>query len=54
MLAYTPVNFNYIETLAKTFCVAARQNHFIQENIFNKGPVRQNAFAMNTKSAITG
>ena len=25
MLAYTPVEFNYLETLAKTFIVAARQ-----------------------------
>ena len=31
-LAYTPVQFNYLETLAKTFNLPARQNQFIQEN----------------------
>ena len=35
MLAYTPVEFNYLETLAKTFIIPARQNQFVQENIFN-------------------
>ena len=30
MLAYTPVEFNYLETLAKTFIIPARQNQFIQ------------------------
>ena len=34
MLAYTPVEFNYFETLAKIFIISARQNQFIQENIF--------------------
>ena len=29
MLAYTPVEFNYLETLAKTFNIPARQNQFI-------------------------
>ena len=36
MLAYTPVEYNYLETLAKTFIIPARQNQFIQENIFKK------------------
>ena len=54
MLAYTPVEFNYLETLAKTFIVPARQNQFIQENIFNNAPVRRIAIAMNTNSAFTG
>ena len=54
MLPYTPVQFNYLETLAKTFIIPARQNQFIQENIFNKAPVRQIAIAMNTNSAFTG
>ena len=54
MLAYTPVEFNYLETLAKTFIIPARQNQFIQENIFNKAPVRRIAIAMNTNSAFTG
>ena len=54
MLAYTPVEFNYLETLAKTFIIPARQNQFIQENIFNNTPVRGIAIAMNTNSAFTG
>ena len=29
MLAYTPMEFNYLETLAKTFIILARQNQFI-------------------------
>ena len=41
MLAYTPVEFNYLETLAKTFIIAARQNQFMQENNFNNAPVRR-------------
>ena len=54
MLAYTPVEFNYLETLAKTFIIPARQNQFIQENIFNNAPVRRIAISMNTNSAFTG
>ena len=54
ILAYTPVEFNYLETLAKTFIIPARQNQFIQGNIFNIAPVRRNAFVMNTNSAFTG
>ena len=54
ILAYTPVEFNFLETLAKTFIIPARQNHFIQKNIFNNAPVRRIAFAMNTNSAFTG
>ena len=54
MLAYTPVEFNYLETVAKTFIIPARQNQFIQENIFNNAPVRRIAIAMNTNSAFTG
>ena len=54
MLAYTPVEFNYLETLAKTFIIPARQNQFIQENIFNNAPVRRIAIAMNTNSGFTG
>ena len=53
MLAYTPVESNYLETLAKTFIIRARQNQFIQENIFNNAPVRRNAIAVNTNSAFT-
>ena len=53
MLAYNPVEFNYLETLAKTIIISARQNQFIQENIFNNAPVRRIAIAMNTNSALT-
>ena len=54
MLAYAPVEYNYLETLAKTFIIPEKQNHFIQENIFNSAPIRRVAIAMNTNSAFTG
>ena len=54
MLSYSPVEFNCLETLAKTFVIPARQNRIIQENIFKKAPVRRNSFAMNANSAVTG
>ena len=54
MLAYTPVEFNYLETLAKTFIIPARQNQFIPEIIFNSAPARWIAIALNTNSAFTG
>ena len=54
MLAYTPVEFNYLGTLAKTFIIPARQNQFIQKNIFNNAPVRRIAIAMSKNSAFTG
>ena len=54
MLAYDPLEYNYLETLAKTFIIPARQNQFIQENIFNNAPIRRVAIAMNTNSAFTG
>ena len=54
MLARNPVEFNYLETLAKNFLVPARQNQFIQENFCNNGPVRGISIATNTNSAITG
>ena len=54
MLAWTLVEFSYLETLAKTFIIPARQNQFIRENIFNKAPVCRIAIAMNTNSAFTG
>ena len=53
MLANTPVEFNFLETLSKSFIIPARQNQFIQENIFNNAPVRRIAIAMNTNSAFT-
>ena len=54
MLAYTPVEFKNLETLAKTFNILARQNQFIQENIFNNAPVCRIAIAKNTNSAFAG
>ena len=54
MLANTPVEFNYLETLAKTFIIPARQNQFIRENIYNNAPVRQNAISSNINYAFTG
>ena len=36
MLGYTPVEFNYFGTLAKTFFFPARQNQFIQKNILQQ------------------
>ena len=53
MLVYAPVEYNYLETLAKTFIIPARQNQFIQGNIFNIAPIRRIAIAMNTNSAFT-
>ena len=53
LLAYAPVEYKYLETLAKTFIIPARQNQFIQENIFNNAPIRRVAIAMNTNSAFT-
>ena len=53
MLAYTPVEFNYLETLAKTFIIPSRQNQIIQENILKNAPVGRIAIAMNTNSAFT-
>ena len=54
MLTYAPVEYIYLETLPKTFIIPARQNQFIQENIFNNAPIRRVAIAMNTNSAFTG
>ena len=54
MLAYAPVEYNYLDTLAKTFTIPAKHNQFIQENIFNNAPLRRIAFAMITNSAFTG
>ena len=53
-LAYAPVEYNYMETLAKTFIIPARQNQFIQQNIFKNTPIRRITIAMNSNSAFTG
>ena len=52
--AYTPVDYNHLDTLAKTFIIPARQNQFVHENFFNNAPIRRVAIAMNTNSAFTG
>ena len=54
ILAYVPVEYNYLETLAKKFIIPARQNQFIQENIFNNAHIRRVAIAMNTNWAFKG
>ena len=54
MFAYTPVEFNYMETLAKTFIIPARRNQFIQENILKNAPDRRIAIAMNINFAFNG
>ena len=54
MLAYRPLEFNFLQTLAQTFFIVARQNQFIQENIFNNAPVCRIALALNKNSAFTG
>ena len=52
MLGYAPVECNFSEPLAIFFNIHARQNHFIQENIFSDAPVGPIAIAMNTNSAF--
>ena len=54
MLAYTPVEINYVETLATVLIIPGRQNQFLQENFFNNAPFRWIAIAMNTNSTFTG
>ena len=49
-----PAHYNYMETIARTFIIPSRQNQFIQENVFNKAPIRRIAVAMNTNSAVAG
>ena len=53
-LGYTLVDFNYLEILAKTFTIPARQKQFIQENFFIRAPNRRFATAIITNSAVTG
>ena len=54
MLAYTPVEFDNLETVAKTSIVPARQNQFIQVNNVNLAAVCRLAIAMKRTSAFTG
>ena len=54
ILAYTPVKFNYMETIAKSFTIPAGQVQFIQDNIFSNAPVSGIAMEMTTDSAFMG
>ena len=54
MLACTPVQYNYLGTLVRTFSIPATQNQFVRENIFNKAPVGPITIAVNKSSAVTG
>ena len=53
MLAYTPVEYNYLEIMARMFIISARQNQFIQENNFIDAPVRRIAIAMTFTGSYT-
>ena len=53
-LAYTPAQFNSLETLGKNFIILLRQKEFFREGIFNNAAVRRIANAMNTNTAFTG
>ena len=52
-LAFSPVEYHYMETLVKTYIIPAQQNQFIQENIFDNAPIRRIAIAMKSNSAFT-
>ena len=54
MFAYTPVEFNNLETFAKMFIIPATDNPFFRENIYKNAPVGLIAIAKNTNSAFTG
>ena len=54
MLAFTPVKYNYWETLSKKFIIHARINELIQEIILNNAAVRRFPIALNRHSAFTG
>ena len=54
MLAYTHVEFNFLETLAKTFIIPAKQNQFIRANISDNAPGRRIAIVTNINLALTG
>ena len=55
MLAYAPVEYNYLESLAKTFIITARQKPIhSRKHFFNNALIRRIAIAMNTNSAFTG
>ena len=52
-LAYTPAEFNNLETPAETFTIPARKNWLNKENIFDEAPVCWIAGTMSTNSAFT-
>ena len=53
-LDYAPVEYNYMETSAKTYITPARQNRNIPEQLFNNAPERRIAIPKNSNSAFTG
>ena len=53
-LERVPAQYNFIETIARTFIIPNNQNTFLQENVFNNAPIRRLAIAMNSNSAFTG
>ena len=48
------VEFNYWDTLAKTFIIPTTKKQFIHKNIFSIAPVRPIPVAMKEKSIFTG
>ena len=54
MFAYTSVECNYLETLAKSFIIPDRQTKIFPENIFDKAPACRIAPSMNKKSTFSG
>ena len=54
MIPYSTLEFNFLETLAKTFNIPARKNTFPQENNSNNSTIRRIAIVMNTNCAFAG
>ena len=54
MSAYTLVEYNYFQSLAKTFITPATKYKFILENLFFNAPGCRIVFAMKTNSAFIG
>ena len=53
MPAYAPVEYNYLEILAKALLIAAKKTVFSKKKFFNNAPIRRIAVALNKKSAFT-
>ena len=47
-----PAHNKNMETIARTFIITSGQNQCIQENLFNKAPIRKMAVAVNTNSGV--